>query len=165
MTSAGPATPAGPAMPDGPAAPDGPSPVFGEPAGHLDVPGGRVAYWRVSAPGARGIPLLCLHGGPGMTHNYLAPLSALADERPVIFYDQLGCGESDRPADESLWTVERSVAEVAAVREALGLDAMHLFGNSWGGWLAVSYVLDRQPPLASLTLSSSPPSTARFVAG
>lgn len=141
------------------------SPVFGEPTGLAEVPGGRVAYWLVAGAGARGIPLLCLHGGPGMTHNYLAPLSALADERPVIFYDQLGCGESDRPGDASLWTVERSVAEVAAVREALGLADLHLFGNSWGGWLALSYVLDRQPALASLTLSSSPPSTARFVAG
>jgi proline iminopeptidase len=59
--------------------------------------------------------------------------------------------------------MERAVAEVAAVREALGLERMHLFGNSWGGWLAMQYVLDRQPSLESLTISSSPPSVERAV--
>jgi proline-specific peptidase len=128
--------------------------------GTLVVPGGRVWY-RIVGDG--GIPLLCLHGGPGMSHDYIATLGDLADRRAVIFYDQLGCGRSERPDDTSLWTLERSVAEVAAVREALGLDRFHLFGNSWGGWLALQYVLDQQPPLVSLTISSSPPSVERAV--
>jgi proline-specific peptidase len=128
--------------------------------GMLDVPGGRIWY-RIVGDG--GIPLLCLHGGPGMSHDYIATLGDLADRRAVIFYDQLGCGRSERPDDTSLWTLERSVAEVAAVRAALGLDEFHLFGNSWGGWLALQYVLDQQPPLVSLTISSSPPSVERAV--
>lgn len=128
--------------------------------GMLDVPGGRVWYRSV---GEGGIPLLCLHGGPGMSHDYIATLGDLADRRAVIFYDQLGCGRSERPDDTALWTLERSVAEVAAVREALGLERFHLFGNSWGGWLALQYVLDQQPPLVSLTISSSPPSVERAV--
>lgn len=98
-----------------------------------------------------------------MSHDYLDTLVDLADGRSVIFYDQLGCGLSDRPEDVSLWTLERSVAEVTAVCEALGLDRFHLFGNSWGGWLALEYVLDRRPPVASLIISSSPPSVARAV--
>lgn len=128
--------------------------------GTIAVPGGNVWYRTV---GSGGIPLLCLHGGPGMSHDYIASLADLADQRMVVFYDQLGCGRSDRPDDPSLWTLERSVAEVAAVREALELERMHLFGNSWGGWLAMQYVLDRQPQLEGLIISSSPPSVARAV--
>ena len=98
-----------------------------------------------------------------MAHDYVSPLADLATDRRVIFYDQLGCGRSDRPDDPALWTLDRSVAEVDAVRDALGLDRFHLFGNSWGGWLALQYTLDRRPPLVSLTISSSPPSVDRAV--
>jgi proline iminopeptidase len=130
--------------------------------GYVEVPGGRVWY-RIAGRDRPGVPLLCLHGGPGIPHDYLEPLEALAGERPVVFYDQLGCGRSDRPGDESLWTLDRFVEELAVVREALGLDRVHLFGNSWGGWLALQYVLDRKPHLESLVLSSSPPSVARWI--
>lgn len=129
--------------------------------GDIAVPGGNVRYWIYGEGG--GIPLVCLHGGPGMAHDYLDTLAGLSDRRAVIFYDQLGCGQSDRPNDPSLWTIERSVAEVAAVRDALGLGRIHLFGNSWGGWLAMQYVLDERPDLLSLTISSSPPSVPRAV--
>ena len=56
-------------------------------------------------------------------------------------YDQLGCGDSDRPDDDSLWTLELFVSEVQAVRDALGLDRVHLLGTSWGGMLAQEYAL------------------------
>jgi proline-specific peptidase len=128
--------------------------------GTIQVPGGTVWY-RVVGDG--GIPLLCLHGGPGMAHDYISPMADLADRRTVIFYDQLGCGRSERPDDASLWTLERSVAEVEAVRDALGLERFNLFGNSWGGWLALQYTLDRRPNLAGLIISSSPPSVDRAV--
>jgi proline-specific peptidase len=131
--------------------------------GYIAVPGGRIWYQIVGVE-RPGIPILCLHGGPGMTHDYIENLGDLARTRPVIFYDQLGSGRSERPDDESLWTVSRFVDELAAVREALDVDKLHLFGNSWGGWLALQYVLDRRPELASLTLSSSPPSVRRWIA-
>lgn len=131
--------------------------------GHLDVPGGRV-FWRDVGEG--GIPLLTLHGGPGFPHDYLESLEGLADRRRVIFYDQLGCGKSDRPDDESLWTVDRFVEELEAVREGLGLERFHLFGSSWGGMLAMQYALDRRPPqVESLILCSSPASMTRWVEG
>jgi proline-specific peptidase len=134
-------------------------------SGRISVPGGQVAYWVIGRDAGNGrLPLLTLHGGPGLTHNYLETLADLADERRVIFFDQLGCGDSGRPGDRSLWTVERAVDEVECVREALGLNQFHLFGNSWGGWLALSYVLSH--PLAGpagLVLSSCPPDTGRFV--
>jgi L-proline amide hydrolase len=110
------------------------------------------------------LPLLCLHGGPGGTHDYLEPLEGMAATgRRTIFYDQLGCGRSDLPGDPSLWTVELFVDEVGAVREALGLERVHLFGNSWGGMLAMEYALTRPPGLASLVLASAPASIPQWV--
>jgi len=106
--------------------------------GYADVPGGKV-YWKKIGDGGK-TPLLTFHGGPGAAHSYLLPLAALADERPVIFYDQLGCGKADAPEDESLYTVQRSVDEVDAVRKALGLDRVVLYGHSWGSMLAIEYL-------------------------
>jgi proline iminopeptidase len=77
--------------------------------GTINVDGGRIWYRCV---GRGGIPLLVLHGGPGAGHDYLEPLEALATDRTVVFYDQLGCGKSDQPDDPSLWRLERFVAEV-----------------------------------------------------
>lgn len=118
----------------------------------LDVPGGRV--WTARYGGGPAIPLLVLHGGPGMPSYYLESLAALADERPVILYDQLGCGRSDRPEDPSLWTVDRAVAEVEAVRRELALDRMHVLGHSWGGFLALAHAATHDAAVASLILSS-----------
>jgi len=113
--------------------------VLSKPAtGLIDVEGGRVWY-EVRGSGG-GTPLLVLHGGPGVPHDYLENLSELGDERPVVFYDQLGCGRSDRPDDPSLWTRERFSREVGRVRDALGLDEVVLYGHSWGSILAVDYL-------------------------
>jgi proline iminopeptidase len=133
--------------------------------GFIDVPGGKVWYKSVGsgASTADRAPLLCLHGGPGFTHYYLEALEMFSSQRRVIFYDQLGCGRSERPDDLSLWTVDRFVEELAVVRAALGLDRLHLFGSSWGGMLAMQYVLDRQPALESLILCGSPASMTRWV--
>jgi proline-specific peptidase len=130
--------------------------------GYIDVPGGRVWYYEVGEGDAT--PLLCLHGGPGATHHNLEPLEALADRRRVIFYDQLGCGRSDRPDNPALWVIDRFVEELAQVRATLGLDRMHLFGSSWGGILALQYILDRKPALESLILCGSPASMPRWAA-
>jgi L-proline amide hydrolase len=111
-------------------------------------------------------PLLCLHGGPGAAHDYLESLEAIADTgRRVIFYDQLGCGRSSIPeAKPEMWTVDLYVEEVGAVRQALGLDRIHLLGQSWGGMLAMEYALTQPPGLESLTIASSPASMIQWVA-
>lgn len=131
--------------------------------GYLPVPGGNVWY-RIVGGGAEGVPLLVLHGGPGASSDYLEPLEALADERPIIFYDQLGGGNSDHPDDPSLWTVNRSVAEIAAVREALDLDEVHILGQSWGTALAVEYytLASGQDGVKSLVLSAPCLNAARW---
>ncbi len=98
--------------------------------GGIEVDGHQVWYRRI---GEGGVPLLLLHGGPGAGHDDLEPLAGLAENRAVIFYDQLGCGRSDQPHDPLLWRIERFVREVDRVRAALGLDRVHILGQSWGG--------------------------------
>lgn len=110
-------------------------------------------------------PLLCLHGGPGATHDYLEPLEAMADTgRRVIFYDQLGAGNSDHPHNPALWTVPLFVEELGVVREALGLDRLHILGQSWGGMLGMEYALTQPAGLVSLVVSDSPASMLQWVA-
>jgi proline-specific peptidase len=126
-------------------------------------------WYRVEGDLARAtdrLPLVVVHGGPGLPHNYLEPLAELADGgRPVVFYDQLGCGNSDRPDDDSLWTMTTFEEELDAVLSQLSFDRFHLFGHSWGGWLVLQYVLDRQPRgLASLVLASTCASIPAFAA-
>lgn len=128
--------------------------------GFIDVSGGRIWYRIVG--GGSGTPLLLLHGGPGVPSVYLKPLEALADERPVVFYDQLGSGQSNRPKDNSLWTVQRFVEGVGQVRKALGLNQIHLYGHSWGSMLAASYMLTRPSGVRSLILASAPMSIPRY---
>ena len=131
--------------------------------GFVDVEGGRV-WFEVVGAGSR-IPLLVLHGGPGFTHEYCRSLEGLADKRPVVFYDQLGCGHSERPDDPSLWTVERYVAELAEIRRALGLDRLHILGQSWGTMLATEYMLAAgRTGITSLVLASPCISVSRWVA-
>jgi proline iminopeptidase len=130
--------------------------------GFVPVTGGRVWY-QIAGSGA-GIPLLVLHGGPGVPHDYLEPLERLGDERPIVFYDQLGCGKSDRPNDTGLWRMERFVEEVGQVRTALQLDRVHLLGHSWGTMLAMDYALTRPPGLTSLVLASPILSNTRYLA-
>ena len=128
--------------------------------GHISVPGGEVWYKVVGSGNAT--PLLTLHGGPGAGHDYLEPLEALAADRPVVFFDQLGCGKSDMPDDASLWRIERFVEEVAAVRKALDLERVHLFGQSWGGWLAIEYMMSGPAGIDSLILASTSASVPQF---
>ena len=124
------------------------------------VPFGGFGTWyqvvgELPAPDGK-LPLLVVNGGPGCPHDYLQDLASLADEsgRPVVFYDQLGCGRSDHPDDPALWVMDTFVEEVAAVREALGLDRVHLLGHSWGTQVALEYVLGRPAGLVSLVLAS-----------
>jgi proline iminopeptidase len=118
----------------------------------LAVPGGRV--WAHVAGEGDATPLLVLHGGPGASSVYLRSLEALADERPVVFYDQLGGGSSERPDDPSLWTTERFVAELAAVRAQLGLRRVHVLGHSWGATLAAEHVLSGARGVESVVFAS-----------
>lgn len=119
--------------------------------GFIPVTGGNVWY-RISGDGP-GIPLLILHGGPGSKSSDNDPLRQLGTERPVIHYDQLGCGKSDRPTDTKLWTVERYVEELEQVITALKLEEVHILGHSWGTMLAASYLAKKPKGVCSIIFS------------
>jgi proline iminopeptidase len=130
--------------------------------GFIEVPGGPVWY-RISGNGP-GIPVLALHGGPGGTSCGFVRLEPLGDRRSIVRYDQLGSGRSGRPDDPSLWTVDRYVEELHAVRKALGLEQVHLLGHSWGASLAAAYVLKKGTDgIASVVFSSPLLSTPLWV--
>lgn len=123
---------------------------------------GQETWYRVVGDGEEPgrLPLLCLHGGPGAGWQHLESYQALAEGRRVVFYDQLGCGNSAvaESHDPAMWTTELYVEEVDAVREALGLDRVAVLGQSWGGMLALAYALTQPSGLAGLVVQSSPAS-------
>lgn len=106
-------------------------------------------------------PLVCLHGGPGIPHEYIVSMKGIADSgRAVIFYDQIGCGKSVADLPDEEYTEDLFCDELDAVREALGLDTIHLLGQSCGGMLAQHYLLYHGEPrgILSVTLASTMPS-------
>jgi len=122
--------------------------------GWAQVSGGKVWFGVCGDLCSTQPPVLVVHGGPGMSHDYLRPLGDLASERAVIFYDQLDAGRSDRPNNPTLWTIDRFLDEIESLKAALSLDRYVIFGNSWGGTLAAAHA-GRQPDgLAGLILSS-----------
>lgn len=122
----------------------------------VDVPGGKIWYKIIFFEKTKNkTPLLILHGGPGVPHNYLEVLSKIAKERPVIFYDQLGCGRSQvSNSNKELWNLDRYVNELEMLINHLQLNKVNLFGHSWGGALGVEYALKHPEKIASLTLAS-----------
>jgi proline-specific peptidase len=121
-------------------------------SGYVAVPGGNVFY-EMSNPDAAGIPLLLIHGGPGGTSCGFGLLDNEIRDRPVIRYDQLETGRSDRPSLREQWNIAHSVAEIDAIRDALGLDRLHLMGWSWGGSVAAEYVLEGRQDVESVVFS------------
>jgi proline iminopeptidase len=120
--------------------------------GFAQVPGGKVWY-NVVGSGHR-TPLLVLHGGPGAGSYYMKPLAAIGDDRPVIFYDQLGGGHSDRPNDSTLWTIDRYVGEIGAIRTALGLERVHILGHSFGSIILAEYLKAKPKGVRSAIFAS-----------
>ena len=118
--------------------------------GYADVLGYDLFYRQFGEPEAGEI--LCLHGGPGATHDYLLSMADLAGHGyRVTFYDQLGCGRSQVPKNTTLFVPERYVEEVEAFRKEMGLGRPHIIGSSWGGMLAIAYALKYQRNMRTMT--------------
>jgi proline iminopeptidase len=131
--------------------------------GFVEVTGGKIWY-KVVGKG-KGTPLLLIHGGPGSRScDGIPAYSKLGADRPVIFYDQLGSGNSDRPADTTLWKLPRFVEEVEALRKALNLKEVTLLGSSWGGTVAVEYMVTKKPQGVRAVIFAGPLiSTAKWM--
>ncbi len=127
--------------------------------GYIDFYSYKVWYKRVGKCDEGKKPLLILHGGPGMGHFYLENLEKIgAYGRQVIFYDQLGCGNSPVPKGSVDWSCELWEEELKVIRKALNLDEVHILGQSWGGMLAMQYATHEPEGIGALIISSSPAS-------
>lgn len=123
--------------------------------GFVEVKGGRIWYKVVGT--GKGVPLLLIHGGPGSRSCEGIPgYSTLGNDRPIIFYDQLGSGHSDRPTDTTLWQLPRFVDEVDALRKALDLKEINILGSSWGGTVAVEYMVTKKPKGVNSVIFAGP---------
>jgi len=134
----------------------------------IDTPSGRFSVWTKRVGNNSDLKVLLLHGGPGATHEYLEACDSYLPAVGVeyYYYDQLGSGFSDQPDDPSLWQLDRFVDEVEQVRAALGLgpDNFVLYGQSWGGLLAIEYALAHQEQLRALVISNMMASAPAYTA-
>lgn len=124
----------------------------------IETPKGKFNVWTKRIGNNPSMKLLLLNGGPGATHEYFECMESFlpAEGIEIIYYDQLGCGNSDNPKDTSMWDLSRYVEEVEQVRSALNLtkDNFYLLGHSWGGILAMQYALKYQDHLKGLIISN-----------
>lgn len=124
----------------------------------IETPKGKFNIWTKRIGNNPSMKLLLLNGGPGATHEYFECMESFlpAEGIEIIYYDQLGCGNSDNPKDTSMWDLSRYVEEVEQVRSALNLtkDNFYLLGHSWGGILAMQYALKYQDHLKGLIISN-----------
>jgi proline iminopeptidase len=134
----------------------------------IETPAGSFAVWTKRVGNNPDLKVLLLHGGPGCTHEYLEACDSFLPHAGIeyYYYDQLGSGFSDQPSDPSLWEVDRFVDEVEQVRHALGLQRENfvLYGQSWGGILAIEYALAHQEHLRGLVISNMMASAPAYTA-
>lgn len=124
----------------------------------IETPKGTFRVWTKRVGNSPSMKVLLLHGGPGGTHEYLEACDSYFPAAGIeyYYYDQLGSYYSDQPDDPDLWDIPRFVDEVEQVRQALGLDQenFYLYGQSWGGALAIEYALKHQQRLKGLIISN-----------
>ena len=124
----------------------------------ITTPQGTFNVWTKRFGNNPKLKVLLLNGGPGATHEYFECFEGFLPQQGIefIYYDQLGCGNSDNPRDTALWSLPRYVEEVEQVRQALKLDSSNfiLLGHSWGGILAAEYAFKYQQHLKGLVISN-----------
>jgi L-proline amide hydrolase len=165
------------AQPHIPVPPPGQERKYPDPDKHDKIPftyaaaaiEGETAYWIWGDFSSNKLPLIVLHGGAGMPHSYMLPISLVSLDfgTPVVMYDQIGCGEStrfrERKGDETTWTPELFIAELENVIAALGIKQFDLMGHSWGAALAGVFAIRKQPPgLRKLIICNTPTDLVRL---
>jgi proline iminopeptidase len=105
------------------------------------------------------LPIIAVNGGPGLSHVYMVQndlWEKVARHRLVVLYDQRGTGGSKRVRTGAPQTMDAQVADLEAIRVALGLKQFALLGDSYGGLIAVAYAAAHPDHVAKLILSDSP---------
>ncbi|MGL1890814.1 MAG: alpha/beta fold hydrolase [Spirochaetaceae bacterium] len=104
----------------------------------------------------KGIPIIVVHGGPGLAHNYLFTyFSQLCDQYQIIFYDQRACGLSTGDETEKDITMENFIEDIEGIRKAFGIDKVNLIGQSYGGLITLSYAVKYPQNMGSLLILES----------
>ena len=133
----------------------------------IETPLGKFNVWTKRVGNNPLKKVLLLHGGPGANHEYFQAIESFFPKESIEFYyyDQLGSEFSDKPKDESLWTIDRFVDEVEQVRKSLNLDRDNfiILGHSWGGILGIEYALKYQNNLKALIISNMVPSIPDYI--
>jgi proline iminopeptidase len=125
---------------------------------------GDTRLWTVERGNAGGLPLLLLHGGPGLDHTEFGDfLDPLGDELRLVLVDQRAQGRSDRDAPPDTWTIEQMARDVSSLAAALGLSRYAVLGHSYGAFVALRHAIDGDAGLVATIVSSGLPS-ARYLA-
>jgi proline iminopeptidase len=105
-----------------------------------------------------GLPLLVLHGGPGLDHTMFgATLDPLTDAVRLVLVDQRAQGRSDRDSDPATWTLAQMAADVSALAGAMGFERYAVLGHSFGAIVALQHAVDFSgQPVASIISSGVP---------
>ena len=133
----------------------------------IQTPSGKFNVWTKRIGNNPTKKVLLLHGGPGANHEYFQAADSYFPKESIeyYYYDQLGSSFSDKPKDNSLWTIERFVDEVEQVRLGLGLNENNfiILGHSWGGILGIEYALKYQDKMKALIISNMVPSIPDYI--
>jgi proline iminopeptidase len=113
----------------------------------------------------KGLPLLVLHGGPGLDHTMFGDfLDPLGERYRLVFVDGRGQGRSDRDSDPASWTLQQHASDVSAVAAAIGVEDYAVLGHSYGAFVALQHCADA-PGAAVATVASSGAPSMRFLDG
>lgn len=119
--------------------------------GMIDVTGGKISY-KLYGKDKKGIPIICLHGGPGGDCGSFYGQLPLSEERPLVLYNQLGSPETEvnpefhnRNRLNEIFTIDNFTKELDTVIKYFNFDKYILYGTSWGTMLAVEYVSKYHP--------------------
>lgn len=105
-----------------------------------------------------GDPIIVIHGGPGMSQDYLLPqMIKLAETHQLIFYDQRGCGHSTCDITPDSIQVGTFIEDLEAIRKSLGHEKVTVLGHSWGGFLALHYANSHPESINKLIIMDSMP--------
>ena len=129
-------------------------PDFDHEPRHVEVDGLRMAY--VEAGPADGELVLCVHGEPTWSYLYRHMLGPLADAGlRVVAPDLVGFGRSDKPTDPEAYSYAAHAAWLSGFLDALGLTAVNLFCQDWGGLLGLRVAAERRDDFARLVIANT----------
>jgi pimeloyl-ACP methyl ester carboxylesterase len=119
----------------------------------MEIDGIPVNY--VDVGGGDGIPVVLVHGLGGQWQNWLENIPRLAQDRRVVAMDLPGFGLTPEPDGDEEISIPRYGRCVNALCDKLGLERVHLVGNSMGGFIAAEVAIQFPERVERLVLVSA----------